>query len=878
MTKFYFRAFTRNSIAPADTIPPTVPGGFSVSLTGNTPTLSWTASTDNVAVAGYQIDASYASGAFSQIATTTSLGYSDKGAPQNTLCAYKIQAFDPSANVSGFTSTQSVTTPSTSTADITPPPVPAQPTLVTQNNAAGTYEMSWLPVTDVIVAGAVTSGTAGYQIFVDGSRLLPDLPQPSGATSARVLTDIGSPATAGADNGSVLTANGNNHYGTSDQFSINSVPIQGDFTVTMEITAMTGTYQWAKGGLEARSTLDPASAYFNAFFFPTSSGNGLQSEYRLLPSAQAAQIMALAISLPCLVRIQRQGSTLTAAYSTNISSPSYTVYNTQTFSNLPAVMQVGNFGCGNTTGATMSMSYASLSINGASPVVFNGMTSVGTHSFAVKSFDNAGNVSAPSTAQSVTITSSSVTSRGASYLIGSTPYYQSFFINQAAKESFSLLDQFAGWDGAQPSGSLNRAQICAAVQAINPNWTPVNYIDAGLCGSFFDTVYRSRCTTYKFFLLSTYPSGTLVTVNGGPNALNIANSVADPTDPNGRDTRQFLNDYVFDVNKNGGTAGLCTGTNVANPAFAAILLDDMNAQLTTNGDWLRNGTTQSNGDGSGAEASVRQGWVKVIQKFQSNGIKVFGNIANAQGPSNIITELVGTLDGQILEGFQGEFYSPGIAGTGQTFTDFLAAYQKRMTLLMPGGRAIFGISNLQSNGSIPDGNWNFSTAQPTSWYPAFQGIRAACGMCFVLGDAYVFPCASSSNSSAAPTYSGQPGNYIVNSISDIRWFQFFAVDPTTGVAISYASATAMFAWLGTWVDAAQTTKWLNQGTYGIWRRRGSVGTVFLNPPGNGPQTVALGATYNVLTCTDDPTMAGGTITTWNAQGSSTQGDALFVRN
>src|SRR5439155_3320096 len=63
-----------------DTTPPTAPA----SLTANSPkrkiSLSWTASTDNVGVTGYQIwRASSASGPFSQIATTTSTTYTDNG-------------------------------------------------------------------------------------------------------------------------------------------------------------------------------------------------------------------------------------------------------------------------------------------------------------------------------------------------------------------------------------------------------------------------------------------------------------------------------------------------------------------------------------------------------------------------------------------------------------------------------------------------------------------------------------------------------------------------------------------------------------------------------------------------------------------------------
>ncbi len=68
--------------------------------------LSWTASTDNVGVTGYQI---WRNGV--QVHTTTGVTYSDTGLSPNTMYSYFVKAYDAAGNVSAASNTATVTTP-----------------------------------------------------------------------------------------------------------------------------------------------------------------------------------------------------------------------------------------------------------------------------------------------------------------------------------------------------------------------------------------------------------------------------------------------------------------------------------------------------------------------------------------------------------------------------------------------------------------------------------------------------------------------------------------------------------------------------------------------------------------------------------------------
>src|SRR5207245_5561211 len=98
-------------IVVPDLTPPTVPTNLSASAVSSTQmNLSWTASTDNVGVAGYRI-----SRGASQIATTSLTSYSDTSLSPSTAYTYTVAAYDAAGNVSALSA-------SASAATLPPPP------------------------------------------------------------------------------------------------------------------------------------------------------------------------------------------------------------------------------------------------------------------------------------------------------------------------------------------------------------------------------------------------------------------------------------------------------------------------------------------------------------------------------------------------------------------------------------------------------------------------------------------------------------------------------------------------------------------------------------------------------------------------------------
>src|SRR2546422_606574 len=93
-------------IAVPDTIPPSVPTSLSASAVSSSQiNLSWTASTDNVGVAGYTT-----SRGGSQIATTPSTSYSETGLSPSIAYVYQVSAFDAAGNVSAQSAPASAVT------------------------------------------------------------------------------------------------------------------------------------------------------------------------------------------------------------------------------------------------------------------------------------------------------------------------------------------------------------------------------------------------------------------------------------------------------------------------------------------------------------------------------------------------------------------------------------------------------------------------------------------------------------------------------------------------------------------------------------------------------------------------------------------------
>ena len=93
-----------------DTLAPSAPTNLTATAAKRKISLSWTASTDNVAVSGYQIwRSTSASGPFTQIATTTSTTFANGSITSGTTLYYFVRAYDAAGNVSLASSTVNAT-------------------------------------------------------------------------------------------------------------------------------------------------------------------------------------------------------------------------------------------------------------------------------------------------------------------------------------------------------------------------------------------------------------------------------------------------------------------------------------------------------------------------------------------------------------------------------------------------------------------------------------------------------------------------------------------------------------------------------------------------------------------------------------------------
>ena len=132
-----------NATTPPDTQPPSAPTNLTANATAFRVDLSWTGSTDNVAVAEYQI---LRNGV--QIGTSTGTSYADADVAPETAYTYRVRARDTANNLSQLSNSVDVTTP-------------AIPSVVTFTPVADAYVESG--------SQATANFGASNQIVVDAS-------------------------------------------------------------------------------------------------------------------------------------------------------------------------------------------------------------------------------------------------------------------------------------------------------------------------------------------------------------------------------------------------------------------------------------------------------------------------------------------------------------------------------------------------------------------------------------------------------------------------------------------------------------------------------------------------------------------------------------
>jgi chitodextrinase len=126
-----------------------------VATGGSQINLSWTASTDNVGVAGYRVERCQGAGCtdFAEVAVPTATTFNDSGLAPSTAYRYRMRATDLAGNLSPFSAVATATTPA---APDTAPP--SAPTGLTATAVSLTrIDLAWAASTDSV-------GVTGYWV------------------------------------------------------------------------------------------------------------------------------------------------------------------------------------------------------------------------------------------------------------------------------------------------------------------------------------------------------------------------------------------------------------------------------------------------------------------------------------------------------------------------------------------------------------------------------------------------------------------------------------------------------------------------------------------------------------------------------------------
>lgn len=155
---------TVTTSSTTDTAAPTAPSNLQARVTSiNHVYLNWTASTDNVGVAGYKI---FKDGVM--VASTTNISFDDGAVTPGMGYNYYLQAYDAAGHLSVYSGSIHITLPSVTPSTANTPTTTTQTTsnaTVSQlsgSNSDYKNKLSWLAVAD-------NAGAVGYRIYRNGS-------------------------------------------------------------------------------------------------------------------------------------------------------------------------------------------------------------------------------------------------------------------------------------------------------------------------------------------------------------------------------------------------------------------------------------------------------------------------------------------------------------------------------------------------------------------------------------------------------------------------------------------------------------------------------------------------------------------------------------
>lgn len=159
----------RLNAATGDTEAPSAPTNLAANATSQSQIgLTWTASTDNVGVAGYLVERCWGTNCsnFAQIATPATNSYNDGSLTPATLYRYRVRAQDAAGNLSDYSD---IAEDTTDAADTTPPTDPADLTPTVQSYSQ--IDLVWTASTDAVgvnryeIERCVGAGCSNFLFF-----------------------------------------------------------------------------------------------------------------------------------------------------------------------------------------------------------------------------------------------------------------------------------------------------------------------------------------------------------------------------------------------------------------------------------------------------------------------------------------------------------------------------------------------------------------------------------------------------------------------------------------------------------------------------------------------------------------------------------------
>jgi chitodextrinase len=172
----YAELFEGNPPPPPDTTPPTAPSNLAVSgKTDTSVSLSWTASTDNVGVTGYDI---YRGTTLVKTVTGTppATATTVTGLSPSTTYTFTVKARDAAGNTSPASNAVTVTTDPTPPSDTTPPTAPGNLNVTGKTDTS--VSLAWTASTDNV-------GVTAYDVY-QGSTVVKTITGTPPATSTTV--------------------------------------------------------------------------------------------------------------------------------------------------------------------------------------------------------------------------------------------------------------------------------------------------------------------------------------------------------------------------------------------------------------------------------------------------------------------------------------------------------------------------------------------------------------------------------------------------------------------------------------------------------------------------------------------------------------------